>query len=289
MFFRVHAAGSCITNISTQCGAGDPALVVEPGAGSEQEAHVADRYIDNREVVEYGRHFLAEVGKLIGLSVAVDIAALQQLVRVVVEAMEGALPVANQQQSGARTGRTGTSSAKADTVDKLRRFHYHLKTLPRGTAFDIEAFFIGGTSGGIHRLKPADVLARADHAVSGFSASTNAGLPGTTEWLPVLIDTRNALAAAIEGKRAARGNDKDAVGSVAEIRERFLNVYNNMAKRLVWAVLAEIGRLDDYTRYFLDLQVNEDGRRPVAEPEDPDTGTETPGAEPGGPAEPAAV
>jgi hypothetical protein len=250
---------------------------------------VADRYIDNREVVEYGRHFLGEVVRLIGLSAAVDIAALQQLVQVVVEAMEGALSVANRQQSGARTGRTGTSAAKADTIDKLRRFHYHLKTLPQGTAFDLEAFFIGGAPGGIHRLKPADVLARAEYAVSGFSAPANAGLPGTPEWLPVLIDTRNELAAAIEGKRTARGGDKDAVGSLAEIRERFLNVYNNVAKRLVWAVLAEVGRLDDYRRYFLDLQVNEEGRRPVAEPEIPDDGTETPGAGPDAPAGPAAV
>jgi hypothetical protein len=250
---------------------------------------VADRYIDNQEVVEYGRHLIGELQRLIGLSTVVDLAVLQQLVQAVVEAMEAALSVANHQHSGARSGRTGTSAAKAATVDRLQRFHYHLKTLPQGTAYDHEAFFAGGTLNGIVRLKPADVLARADYAISGFLAPANGALPGAAEWLPALINSRNALLQAIEGKRESRGNDKDAVGSVSEIRERFLNVYNNMAKRLVWAVLAEAGRLDEFRRYFLDLQVNEDGRRPDAEPEIPDTGTENPGAEPGAPAEPAAV
>lgn len=250
---------------------------------------MADKYIDYREVVEYGRHLIAELQRLIGLSTVVDIGVLQQLVQAVVDAMEGALAVANRQQSGARAGRTGTAEAKAATVDTLQRFHFHLKTLPQGTACDHEAFFAGGMLNGLVRLKPADVLARADYAISGFSAPANAALPGAAEWLPALLDSRNALAEAIRSKREARGNDRDAVGSLAEIRERFLNVYNNMAKRLVWAVLAETGRLDEYRRYFLDLQVNEEGHRPIAEPEIPDTGTDIPGAEPADPAEPAAV
>lgn len=252
---------------------------------------MADRYIDNREVVEYGRHFLREVIRLIGLSPLVDIALLQQLIQAVVDAMEAALAMANRQQSGARTGRTGTSEAVADTNDALRRFHYHLKTLPQGTAFDHEAFFAGATLGGMVKLKPADLLARVEYTLSGFLAPANAGLPGADEWLPVVQQARNALAAAIAGKQVASGDNKDAAGSVAEIRERFLNLYNNVAKRAVWAVLAEVGRLDDYRRYFLDLQVNEDGRRPVAE--NPDAPVAEPGApadEPGTPSgEPAAV
>ncbi len=70
---------------------------------------------------------------------------------------------------------------------------------------------------------------------------------------------------------------------MAETRQRFLNVYNNMAKRLVHAVLAEVGRLDEYRRFFLDLQVNEDGSR-ITEPELPPT---QPGAEPAPPDAPA--
>jgi hypothetical protein len=250
---------------------------------------VADRYIDNREVVEYGRHFLREVRKLIGLSAVVDIAALQQIVQAVVEAMEAALGVAQVQRSGARTGRAGTSGAAADTLDALRRFHYHLKTLSQGTAFDRDAFFGEMAIEQVARLKPADLLDRADHAVRGFSVPANAGLPGADEWLPAILDARNALAAAVEGKQESRGNDKDAVGSMSEIRGRFLHVYNNMAKRLVWAVLAEIGRPDEYSRYFLDLQVNEAGRRPGAEPETPGVEPGAPDVEPDAPDEPAAV
>ena len=218
---------------------------------------------------------------------AVDITVVQQLVQAVVDAMEAALAVANRQQSGARTGRTGTSTAMAHATDVLRRFYYQLKALPQGTSFDPEAFFAGGTLDGMVKLKPADLLARADYAVSGFTAPANAGLPGTDEWLPAILDARNALAAAIQGKQDARGDSKDASGSLSEIRERFLNVYNNVAKRLVWAVLAEAGRLDEYRRYFLDLQVNEEGRRPGAAPETPEAGG--PDAGPGAPDEPTAV
>lgn len=250
---------------------------------------MADKYINSREVIEYGRYFLGEVRRLIGLSAVVNIAALQQLVQAVVEAMEAALGVAQTQRSGARTGRTGVSETAADTLDALRRFHYHLKTLPQSTVYDRDAFFGGFSMDEIARLKPADLLDRADHASRGFSVPANLGLPGLAEWLPIVLNARNALAEAIEGKRDAAGNDRDAVGSVAEIRERFLNVYNNVAKRAVWAVLAEVGRLDDYRRYFLDLQVNEDGRRPGAEPETPGAEHGTPDAEPGAPTEPTAV
>ncbi|HWN66919.1 MAG TPA: hypothetical protein VNM90_04720 [Haliangium sp.] len=239
---------------------------------------MADKYIDHREVVEYGRHFLAEVRRLIGLSAVVDIAALQRIVQAVVEAMEAALGVAQVQRSGVRTGRAGASGAAADTLEALRRFHYHLKALPPGTVFDRDAFFDGLSMDALARLKPADLLARADHAVHGFGVPANAGLPGAADWLPAILDARDALAAAITGKQASRGSDKDAAGSLSEIRARFLHVYNGMAKRLVWAVLLELGRLDEYKRYFLDLQVNEGGRRPGDEPEAPGAGPETPTA-----------
>lgn len=245
---------------------------------------MADRYIDNREVIEYGRHFLREVVRLIGASSIVDITLLAQLVQNVVEAMEAALGVAQVQQSGARTERASASGAAADTSDALRRFHYHLKTLPSDTTFDRDAFFGRSSMDEIGRLKPADLLARAEEVVRGFAVPANAGLPGADEWRPVISAARDSLAAAIAGKQQATGGNKDATASVSEIRHNFLNVYNNVAKRMVWAVLAQIGRLDDYHRYFLDLQVNEGGRgkypETPAEPGDP--------VLPGAPAEPGA-
>jgi hypothetical protein len=258
--------------------------VVTPGAGSEQEAHVADKYFENREMVEYGQHFLREARRLIGLSPLVDIALLLQLVQAVVDAMMAALATAQTQKSGTRTGRVGTSEAVADTVDVLRRFHYHLKTLPQDTVCDPEAFFAKGVAGRLDRLKPADLLSRTEYAVTGFSVPANAELPGAAEWQPAITTARDALAAAIAGKQEATSGNKDAVASVSEIRQSFLNLYNNVAKRLVWAALAEVGRLDDYRRYFLDLQVNEGGRgkypETPAEPGDP--------SQPGAPAQPGA-
>lgn len=221
---------------------------------------MADRYIDNREVVEYGRHFLREVTRLIGLSPLVDIAFLQQLVQACVDAMETALAAASQQQSRARVGRAGTAAAAAGTVESLRRFHYHLKALPREVQFDHEAFFVRAVMGRLDRLKPADLLARAERALAGFAAPANAGLPDAAEWQRIIETARDALAATIAGKQAATGGNRDATGSLEDIRLRFVDLYNNVAKRLVWALLAHTGRLDEYRRYFLDLQVNESGR-----------------------------
>jgi hypothetical protein len=238
---------------------------------------VADSYIDNHEISEYGRYFLAMVVKLIGLSALVDIQALYRLVLAEVEAMEAALARASVQKSGVRTGRSSTSDASAELADWLRRFYYDLKTLPPGTVLDRAAFFPTGTLGNPERLKPSDLLARADEVLAGFSAPANAALPAAADWLAGITTARNALQEAIAGKRSATSDTTDAVDSLSAIRHRFLNVYNNVAKRLVHAVLAQHGRLDEYRRFFLDLQVNEDGS--AASPE--------PGA-PGAPGAPAA-
>jgi hypothetical protein len=244
---------------------------------------VADRYIDNGEISEYGRYFWEEAARLLGLSTVVDIAVLRQLVLAQVEAMEAKLGQARAQQNGARIERSSTSEATVDLNDWLHRLFYHLKTVPADAAIDHEAFFPNGTLDRIERLKPADLLDRSAAVLVGFSSPRNATLPGAAEWQAGIAGARTALQEAISGKRGSRSDTKDAVSSMAETRQRFLNVYNNMAKRLVHAVLAEIGRLDEYRRFFLDLQVNEDGSR--AEPAQPPAQPgDQPGTEPTPPA-----
>jgi hypothetical protein len=245
---------------------------------------VADSYIDNGEVCEYGRHFWEEAAKLLGISTVVDIATLRQLVMAEVEAMEAALAQARTQQNGARLGRDGTAEAAGDLSDCLRRFFYHLKTVPAGAAVDREAFFPTGNLDKIERLKPADLLDRSAAVLVGFTSPRNAALPGAADWQASITGARTTLQEAISGKRGSRSDSKDAVSSMAAIRQRFLNVYNNMAKRLVHAVLAEIGRLDEYRRFFLDLQVNEDGSRIVEPALPPAQPGDKPGTEPDAPA-----
>lgn len=72
---------------------------------------------------------------------------------------------------------------------------------------------------------------------------------------------RTALDEALAEKHGARQGKSQSVGALAAARDRSLHVYNVMGKRLGYVALADIGRLDEYPRYFLDLQVHEDGPR----------------------------
>jgi hypothetical protein len=234
--------------------------------------------MDNREICEYGRYFAGEAVRLVGASPIADVEAVRQLVLAEVEAMEARLAQGIVQKSGLRTGRSSTLEASVDLADWLRRFFFDLKTLPAEVVIDRAAFFPTGTLGAPERLKPADLLARGDEVLAGFTAPANAALPGAAAWQAGITVARNVLEEAITGKRAATSDTASGVDTVAAIRHRFLNVYNNIAKRLIHAVLAHVGRLDEYRRYFLDLQVNEDRSGAIVEPEAPEAPADESGA-----------
>jgi hypothetical protein len=232
---------------------------------------VADKHIDYQEVIEYGRYFDAASARLVNLSALVDIEALRRRVRLEVAAVEAELTRACTHQSDLRTGRGGTATAVAEVRSVIRRFHHYLGTLPGTIRLDREAFFRAGKRGKLDRLKPADLLARAGDVLRGFEVAANAALPGAAEWRAAIATAHDALAAWLDGKQDSRSDEARAVTALSAARERFLHVYNGMAKRLVYVVLADVGRLDEYRRYFLDMQVHE-GRSQRAEP---------PGDEPG--------
>ena len=234
---------------------------------ASREDHVADTYIDYDEVSEYGRYFAAMLETLIGASSVVDIAAFRQRVLAEVEAVEAEHAKAQMQQSGMRTERGGTAGAVEATSRVLRRFHHHLDTLPPDALVDRLAFFPGGTLGKLSRLKPADLLGRADDVLRGFQVDVNAALPDAARWQAEILAERAALAEVLADKHSARHDKTEAVSALMAARERFLHVYNVMGKRLVHVVLADIGRLDDYKRFFLDLQLNESGPRTRRAPE----------------------
>lgn len=229
---------------------------------------MADTYIDYGEVSEYGRYFAAMLDTLIGASPVVDMAAFKQRVLAEVESVEAEQQGARTQQSGMRVGQGGTAEAVETTSSVLRRFHHHLKTLPPGIILDHAAFFPRGALGKLSRLKPADLLARADEVLHGFTVDANAELPDAARWQAEIMVEREGLAEVLASKHGARHGKTQAVSALVAARERFLHVYNVMGKRLVHVVLADIGRLDEYTRFFLDLQVNEGGPRTPHAPED---------------------
>jgi hypothetical protein len=247
------------------------------GTSSAQEVIVADRYIDYREVSEYGRFFWVRSAQLVGASPLVDIEVVRQRVLAEVEFVEGAHGSTRTQRSDFRIGQDDVGEAAPELADVLRRFFHHLKALPGTVAVDRKAFFPTGKLGKLHLLKPADVLARGDEVLHGFTVPANAALVGAADWQGEVTTARTTLADALAGKHQARGGASSSVGSLAAARERFLHVYNVLAKRLVHVVLADLGRMGEYRSFFLDLQVNEDGRPAPQAPVTP----ETPGSQPG--------
>jgi hypothetical protein len=227
---------------------------------------MGDRYIDAREASEYGRYTWARLEVLTGQSRLVAVPELRQILLEAVEGVESEHRTTRTQQSSVRTGRVSTSEAKEDMRDVLRRFHYHTETLPAEIPIDRAAFFPTPGSGNLSKLKAADLLARADEVLHGFTVPRNAELPDAGRWTADITLRRYTLADSLGGKHVATHGNSLATSALQTARERFLHVYNLMTKRLVYVVLAELGRQDEYRQFFLDLQVNE-GRRD-AEPGD---------------------
>jgi hypothetical protein len=242
---------------------------------------MGDRYIDAREASEYGRYLWARLELLIGVSQLVQIPAFRQLLLAAIEDVEAEYRSTRTQQSGVRTGRTSTSESAEDLGDVLRRFYHHLETQPDDVRIDRAAFFPNQSSGALSKLKPADLLARADEVLHGFTVPLNAVLPDAARWMSDITTRRATLGESLGGKHGAAHGNRRATSALQTARERFLHVYNGMAKRLVYVALAELDRLDEYRQFFLDLQVNEGGRAT------PDGETGETGETGGGPEAPA--
>jgi hypothetical protein len=234
--------------------------MVDSGSTRHEETNMADRYIDARESSEYGRYTWARLEVLEGRSRVVVVSELRQILLAAAEGVEAEYRTTRTQQSSVRTGRVSTGEAKKSLRDVLRRFHHYTETLPAELPIDRGAFFPTPGSGNLTKLKAADLLARADDVLHGFTVPSNAALPEAGRWTADITLRRYTLADSLGIKHGARHGNSLATSALQTARERFLHVYNGMAKRLVYVVLAELGRLDEYRDFFLDLQVNEGGR-----------------------------
>lgn len=236
---------------------------------------MSDSYIDVFEVDEYGRYFLEQAIALINASPLVNIEVVRERVRARMDAVEREILVINMQRSDLRISRSDTGDASEKMLDAIRRFHRFLQSLPPGTVMDAAAFFPGGYVG--TRRKPADLLAQGKQVLLGFETPANASFPTATDWKNTFTTARVELEEALTGKGSARRATIHMTSSLQAARQQFLAVYNGLAKRLVRAVLQDIGRENEFRSFFLDLQVNEDGSPAPAEPEAPEA-PEEPGA-----------
>jgi hypothetical protein len=228
-----------------------------------------DRYIDYREVSQYGRYFFERVAELIGLSPLVDVEALRQLVLAAVVAVEAGMLGTDTQKSSLRTERGGTEASGETLADVLRRFYLYLQSLPPQVSYDLAAFFPSGRIGPVGSLKAEDLLSRADDVLRGFAMPANASLPDTATWQVEITVARANLAGAISGKLGAAQGASGATESLGQARERFLHVYLKVARPLIRGLLAELGRAHELRRFFRDMQVQE-SRAPGEPREEPD-------------------
>lgn len=217
-----------------------------------------DPYIDYQEVSVYGRYFYRQSEPLIGASELVDVGVLRRLVLNRVEAVEAELLVVGVPKSIERLGRGNVGEASEEMRDNLRRFYFHLQSLPARSGVDVAAFFADGKLGRISQHKPEDLLAQGDAVLRGFALPSSATLPEATRWQGDIAASREILDQAIHGKLSAANGASAGVGSLSQARTSFLTVYNKVAKRLIRGLLAELGREHELRRYFRDLQVNEE-------------------------------
>ncbi len=217
-----------------------------------------DPHIDYQEVSVYGRYFYRQSESLIGASELVDVAALRRLVLGRVEGVEAELLGVGAPRSIERLGRGSVVETTEEMRDHLRRFFFHLQSLPASSGVDIAAFFAGGKLGRISQQKPEDLLAQGDAVLRGFALPASATLPEAARWQTDIAASRQALDDALHGKQSATNSASAGTGSLSQARTSFLIAYNKVAKRMIRALLAELGREHEFRRYFRDLQVNED-------------------------------
>jgi hypothetical protein len=229
---------------------------------------MSDSYIDVFEVDEYGRYFLEQAIALIGASTLVNVEAVRERVRARMEAVAREILASGLQRSGLRTSHNDTGDAYEKMLDAVRRFHRYLQSLPPGTPIDVAAFFPGGYIG--TRRKAADLLAQGKQVLIGFEAPANASFPAATEWKTTFTVACVELEQAVVVKGSAKRVTANTMSTLQDARLQFVAVYNGLAKRLVRAVLQDVGRENEFRSFFLDLQVNEDGSPASAEPEAPE-------------------
>ncbi|HWN69377.1 MAG TPA: hypothetical protein VNM90_17170 [Haliangium sp.] len=227
-----------------------------------------DRYIDYREVSQYGRFFVDRMVELVGASPLVDVEAVRQLVLGAVVAVETGMLGTGTQQSSLRTERDGSETSAEALADLLRRYYLYLQSLPPQVSFDLAAFFPAGKIKPLSSLKAEDLLSRADDAMRGFAMPANALLPNAVTWQGEIAVARLNLAGAIGGKLDAAHGASGATESLAQARERFLHVYLKVAKPLIRGLLAQLGREHELRKFFRDMQVQE-SRAPGQPREEP--------------------
>lgn len=222
---------------------------------------MSDPYIDDFEADEYGSHFVNTAAVLIGASPLVNMQALIDLVSLKTAAVKAELEKAGIKRSALRGGRGDTSAEVKKARAEITKFWNFINSLDEEVPVDREAFFKGAKQGSISKLKAADLLGKINQALQGFAVDVNKNLPGGASWQTKLGAARDALVSALALTGGAHGESRGATAALDRARDEFVEAYNNVAKKLVFGLLASLGRKHEYANFFKDLQVNEGGSK----------------------------
>ncbi len=220
---------------------------------------MSDGYVDYNEVSEYGRPLVSALSLLVGQSEFVDVVKLAAFVSSKVDDVETELQKARNDRSELRGERSDTAETEEAVRDVVTRFYHHLRSLPKSTHFDFNAFFPGNVMGDLSAMKPADLERKAADTLRGFDTDKNKTIAGFATWKVELNDTRLALSDALAGKGDATGKAFVATATLIEARKSFLHAYNKVAKPIVRGLLNQLGRGKELPLFFKDLAVNEGG------------------------------
>lgn len=227
---------------------------------------MADDYIDDQEVSEYGEFFYEESAKLEGLSPIFNMKELRAVIRDGIDKFQAERKKLTEGKSELSSSQKDTKTAAEEARDVLTRFYSFLGSFKKGT-IDLSAFFPKGKLGELAPMKPADLKTKLETVALGFEAEKNKSFSQRDQWRKEIGDALFTLEGALDKKEGKRTDSQRDTNAKTVAYENFLTLYNGVAKHTVQGLLHLLGRVDEYKLFFKDLQVLESTQNKKAQKE----------------------
>jgi len=230
---------------------------------------MADKYIDQDEVKIYGPYATKRirkwlVGRLPQYDSALDYCADQ--IDTATLAVTSAVEDARDKDADLRKGATDKKPLLQEAISLLGRFSKHLSGHARDT-IDRKVYFTkDGTAGGVGRSAQNVTLA-VTHIARKLGA-TGCQVRDRTHWKSLFDDMSKALSPAVAFADDARTDRALFTPDVDVARQAWLNTYQ-ATKLTVEGVLRHLGRLEQLSRFFYDMQVPSGAKVTEMPPDEP--------------------
>jgi hypothetical protein len=228
---------------------------------------VADRYIDQDEILIYGPFAIRQIGRIVrGRLEAFDgvLDYMSNELTVQTEAVRTAVAAAREADVVRRRVHSPRVTSLSVARSALGHFSTHLDTHDPDTIDRKKFFTRDGTAGGVGKSAPRVLLTLTEIAKELDSAPE---VREAAHWRTVITEARDELAQVVDHAESAAGQRRLATPEVEAARLGWLTVYQ-ATKSQVEVVLRLIGALDWMRLVFHDLTVAP-GTHVVEAPPDP--------------------